>query len=598
MTQNTVRIGGASGYWGDASYATKQLLGAGNLDFIVYDYLAEITMSIMARARAKDPQSGYATDFVTSAMAPNIKEIAEKQVRIISNAGGTNPQACGQAVRDLIAKAGVDLNVAVITGDNLIEQAGHFASQGITDMFSGERFPDPGKIASINAYLGAFPIAAALRKGADIVITGRCVDSAVTLGACIHAFGWEADQFDLLAAGSLAGHIIECGPQATGGNFTDWRDAGDLAQIGYPIVEVEEDGCFTVSKPEGSTGIVSRGSVGEQMLYEIGDPQAYLLPDVVCDFSDVTIEESGENQVVVSSARGNRPPETYKVSATFADGFRAGQLLAFNGFEARAKAQTYGEASIERARGILRSMNAPDYDETSIEISGGTAGNVDGYEEVMLKAAVRHRDARAVGLFLREMTGLGLATPAGMSAFTGGGRAKPSPVVRMFSFAVPKPEVQVAVDLGEGPQEFDLQPDIQNTIGGEPMPAAPDQAGLPGRAIHVPLIRLAWARSGDKGNNANIGVMARKPEYMPWIWSALDEMTIATRFADYLNGKVARYYLPGSHSMNILLHDVLGGGGIASLRNDAQGKGYAQMLLAHPIPIPQKLADSLPSEAA
>ncbi|MEX0347016.1 MAG: acyclic terpene utilization AtuA family protein [Rhizobiaceae bacterium] len=598
MTQDTVRIGGASGYWGDASYATKQLLGAGNLDFIVYDYLAEITMSIMARARAKDPQAGYATDFVTSALAPNIMQIAEKQVRIISNAGGTNPQACGQAVRDMIAKTGADLSVAVITGDDLMDRAGQFADQGITDMFSGEPFPDPGKIASINAYLGAFPIAAALKRGADIVITGRCVDSAVTLGACIHAFGWEADQFDLLAAGSLAGHIIECGSQATGGNFTDWRDAGDLAQIGYPIVEVEEDGRFTVSKPEGSTGIVSRGSVGEQMLYEIGDPQAYLLPDVACDFSDVTIEESGENQVVVSGARGNRPPETYKVSATFADGFRAGQLLAFNGFEARAKAQAYGEASIERARAILRSLNAPDYDETSIEISGGATGNVDGYEEVMLKAAVRHRDARAVGLFLREMTGLGLATPAGMSAFTGGGRARPSPVVRLFSFAVPKSDVQATVDLGEGPRELELHPDPQDTIGREPMPAAPDQANLPGRSIHVPLIRLAWARSGDKGNNANIGVMARRPEYMPWIWSALDEMAIASHFADYLDGKVARYYLPGSHSMNILLHDVLGGGGIASLRNDAQGKGYAQLLLAHPIPIPQKLADSLPSEAA
>ncbi len=597
MAQRAAKIGGASGYWGDASYATGQLLKKGNVEFIVYDFLAEITMSIMARARAKNPTAGYATDFVTSTLAPNIKDIAAQGVRIISNAGGVNPQACAQAVRDLIAKAGVDLTVAVVTGDDLLARAEELAGRGYTEMFSGDAFPAIDTIASINAYLGAFPIAAALDKGADIVITGRCVDSAVTLGACIHTFGWEAGDFDRLAAGSLAGHIIECGPQATGGNFTDWREAGDISEIGYPIVEIEADGRFEVSKPDGSSGIVSRGSVGEQMLYEIGDPQAYLLPDVACDFSAVVIEENGADKVTVSGAKGYPPPDTFKVSATFADGFRAGQLLAFNGFEAREKATAYGEASIARARKILRAMNAPDYDETSIEINGGDADTT-GDGEVMLKVAVRHRDARAIGLFLREMAGLGLATAAGMSVFSAGGRAKPSPVVRLFSFAVPKKDVLINIDMGEGGEAFNLEPCPQDSDSREPMPALPDQISMPGKIIHVPLIRLAWARSGDKGNNANIGVMAREPEYMPWIWAALDEMAIATRFDNFLSGRVARYYLPGSHSMNILLHDVLGGGGIASLRNDAQGKGYAQMLLAHPVAIPQELAGKLGLEAA
>lgn len=587
-----LKIGGASGFWGEASHATRQLLQAGNLDFIVYDYLAEITMSIMARARVKDPDMGYATDFVTGAVAPNLAEIARQGVRVISNAGGVNPEACASAVRALVGKAGLDLEVAVVTGDDLMARAGDFADQGITEMFSGDPFPKVETIASINAYLGAFPIVAALDGGADIVITGRCVDSAVTLGACIHAFGWTADQYDLLAAGGLAGHILECGPQATGGNFTDWRDAGDIAEIGYPIAEVEPDGQFVVSKPDGTTGIVSRGSVGEQMLYEIGDPQNYLLPDVVCDFSRVSLTEVEPDKVRVSGARGYAPPDTYKVSATFADGFRAGQLFLFNGYEAREKAQAFGEAAFERARKILRSMNAPDYDETSIEITGGTSGDDTGHEEVTLKLAVRHRDARAVGLFLREMTGLGLATPPGMSVFTGGGRSRPSPVVRLFSFTVDKNTVPVSLDTGQGAQSIELLSPNGSDAGRETVelrenPVATD------RMTTVPLIQLAWARSGDKGDKANIGVMARKPEYMRWIWAALDEDAVARRFESFLRGRVDRFYLPGSHSMNILLHDVLGGGGMASLRSDAQGKGYAQMLLAHPVSIPQELATQI-----
>ncbi len=595
MAQKTIKIGGASGFWGEASFATRQLLQDGGLDFIVFDYLAEITMSIMARARAKDSEAGYATDFVTGAVAPNLKEIVRQKTRIISNAGGVNPQACAAALRKLIESAGLDLTVAVVTGDDLLSRADELASSGIAEMFSGEALPESGKIASINAYLGAFPIAAALDRGADIAITGRCVDSAVTLGACIHAFGWTADQFDLLAAGSLAGHIIECGPQATGGNFTDWRDAGDIAEIGYPIVEIEADGRFAVTKPDDTSGIVSRGSVGEQMLYEIGDPQSYLLPDLVCDFTDVVLEETGSNCVSVTGARGYVPPPTYKISATFMDGFRAGQLLAFNGFEAREKAQALAAAALARARNILRAMNAPDFDETSVELVGGRSSDAIGYEEVTLKVAVRHGDARAVGLFLKELTGLGLATPPGMSVFTGGGRARPSPVVRLFSFALDKDDVPIAIDLGDGAEPFvqPVVPDGARESGPAKQPQPVDTAD---DLVEVPLISLAWARSGDKGDKANIGVMARKPEFLPWIWAALDEKTIANRFADFLAGDVERFYLPGSHSMNILLHDVLGGGGIASLRNDAQGKGYAQMLLAQPVPVPQSIAAETKAE--
>lgn len=587
MAQRIV-IGGASGFWGEAAHATRQLLGHGGLDFLVYDYLAEITMSIMARARAKDPKAGYATDFVTAALAPNLKEIAARKVRVISNAGGVNPLACADAVRELAAGQGLDLRVAVVTGDDLTARAGEFAVAGITEMFSSAPFPDPRSVASINAYLGAFPIARALDEGADIVITGRCVDSAVTLGACIHAFGWTPDDFDRLAAGSLAGHLLECGPQATGGNFTDWRDAGDIAEIGYPVAKIGADGVFTLTKPEGTSGIVSPLSVGEQMLYEIGDPRAYLLPDVTCDFCEVTLEQDGENRVRVAGARGRPPSGDYKVSATYADGFRAGQLVSFNGFEARDKAHAFADAVFARARKVLRAMNAPDYDETSVELSGGPTSDMPGYEEITLKIAARHRDARAVGLFLKELIGLALATPAGMSMFVGGGRPKPSPVVRLFSFLTPKASVPVAIDMGEGAVPFAV-PETGGPVAAPGEAAVPEAADEAGELVTMPLIELAVARSGDKGDKANIGVMARRAELMPWLWAALSEEAVAERFSALLKGGVDRHYLPGSHAMNIVLHDVLGGGGVASLRNDAQGKGYGQMLLAMPVKVPKHL---------
>ena len=304
--EGSIRIGGACGFWGEWSRATTQLLATPELDVLVYDYLAEITMSLLARARQKDASLGYATDFVTEVMASNAAQIAKRGVRIISNAGGLNPEACAVALRDVLEQSGVALRVAVVQGDDLLHRASHF--HDAKDMFSGAPFPGSETIASINAYLGAFPIAAALDAGAEIVITGRCADSALALGACIHRFGWQAGDLDLLAAGALAGHLIECGPQATGGNFTDWRASGDTARIGYPVAEIAVDGAIEMTKPPETTGTVTPASVAEQMLYEIGDPRAYLLPDVTCDFSQVQLRQEGPDRVHLSGATGRAPP--------------------------------------------------------------------------------------------------------------------------------------------------------------------------------------------------------------------------------------------------------------------------------------------------
>jgi hypothetical protein len=597
MSGKIVRIGGASGFWGDSSMATPQLLAERRLDYLVYDYLAEITMSIMARARAKDPSLGYATDFVTAAMKPNLEEIARQGVKVITNAGGVNPQACAAALRAIIRAADLRLKVAVVTGDDLTDRRQDLAASGITEMFSGEAFPAPDRVASINAYLGAFPIADALDRGADIVITGRCVDSAVTLGACIHEFGWQRDDLDRLAGASLAGHVLECGTQATGGNFTDWEQLVDsLTDCGYPIAEVAGDGSFICTKPAGTGGMVSVGTVAEQMLYEIGDPVAYTLPDVVCDFSGVLIEAAGENRVRVSNARGRAAPSAFKVSATFADGFRGGEIWTIYGRDAEKKARKIADNAFARARRALEASGLPDYTDTCVEIIGteshyGSARRVGNVREVDMKVGARHATAAGIGILFKEFIGTALAAPPGLTAFAG--RPRPSPVVRLFSFLLPKQAVEVTVDV-EG--EARIVGDPESSAPYQPPEYSASSPGAPemsGELTRVPLERLAWARSGDKGNNANIGVIARRPEYMPYIWAAMTPDRVAARFAHFLQGPVQRFLLPGLPAINFLLHDVLGGGGIASLRNDPQGKGYAQLLLDEPIDIPAHLLESI-----
>ncbi|MEO1596050.1 MAG: acyclic terpene utilization AtuA family protein [Pseudomonadota bacterium] len=594
MTKNTISVGGASGFWGETAMSTAQLLGDPDLDYLVYDYLAEITMSILARARAGDPGLGYATDFVTAVLAPNIEAIASKGVRVISNAGGVNPEACAKAVRMLIAERGLDLKVGVVTGDDLTARAAEFADAGVTEMFSGAAFPKVERLASINAYLGAFPIAEALADGADIVITGRVVDSAVTLAACVHAFGWSADEYDRLAAGSVAGHILECGPQATGGNFTDWeRVADSLHDIGYPIADIDADGDMIIRKPTDTGGMVSVGTVAEQLLYEVGDAQAYVLPDVVCDFGALQLEQAGQNRVRVSGARGHAPTDSYKVSATYADGWRGGQTLVFYGRDADRKARAFANAALKRAQSRLEATGLPGYTDTLIELVGdeshyGARRELTGSREVSLKVAARHPAKAGIEILLRETIGAALAGPPGLTGFAGT-RPRPSPVVRLFSFLLDKRSVPVTVDTGEA-----QHPHTPSDVNGFDdaaiaRPAAPEVHIDGGPMLLVPLVELAWGRSGDKGDKANIGIIARKPEYLPYIWATLSEVVVGERFAHFTKEPVDRYYLPGMHAINFVLHDVLGGGGIASLRNDPQGKGYAQLLLDVPVRVPERM---------
>ena len=593
MMQKRIVIGGASGFWGDAALATPQLLQAEQIDYIVYDYLAEITMSIMARARSADATKGYATDFISAAMAPHLETIAARGVKVVSNAGGVNPEACAEALRYVISAQALNLKVAVVTGDDLLDRRTEFV--GSSEMFSAIPFPDTESVASINAYLGAFPIADALNRGADIVITGRCVDSAVALAACIHAFDWRPEEFDKLAQGSLAGHILECGTQATGGNFTDWESVmHDLDHAGYPLAEVQADGSFDVFKPEGTGGLVSVGTVAEQMLYEIGDPQAYILPDVVCDFTGVHLEAVQEDRVRVTGARGHGAPDSYKVSATWADGYRAGHVWTMYGRDAEGKARQFARFVFARVGETLERLGLPPLTETSVEVIGseehfGAAKRVSDVREVDVKIAVKHPSAAGIGTFLKEMTGLALTAPPGLTGFAGA-RAKPTPVVRLFSFLLPKTAVAVTVSMDGN--AVTVEP-AQLDPAAAPALVSPPEPQLDEPSVAVPLEALAFARSGDKGNKANIGVIARRPEFLPYIASDLSAARVEAYFSHFLSpfGYVERFYLPGTEALNFLLHDVLGGGGIASLRVDPQGKGYAQLLLAEEIVLPLSLAE-------
>ena len=599
MTKDLLKIGGASGYWGDASQATEQLLKHDDLDFIVYDYLAEITMAILARVKAKDQSAGYATDFISEAMVPNLSRISETSTKIISNAGGVNPSACAMLLREKIAEQGLSLKVAVIEGDNLLPNIDSIFDLNPTEMFSGSEFPDKAKIGSINAYFGAQPIVKALEKGADIVITGRCVDSAVTLAACMYNFGWPSDDFDLLSAGSLIGHLLECGTQITGGNFTDWKSIkGTFDQIGYPIAEIEKDGKAYITKAKDTGGVVSFGTVAEQMLYEIGDPENYLLPDVNCDFSQVEIKEIERDRVYVSGARGKPPSESYKVCLTYEAGFRGGHLFGFYGSDATDKANAFAKAAISRSRYSLEKKNLEPFIEESVEIIGsgsqfGTQKNTQDSNEVFAKIAVKHKSPKGVGIFLKDATGLGLSSPPGLSGFAGA-RPKPSPILSLFSFLHKKENIGFTLQYDNFPSE----PIIINNLLNLASPNAPGISLKPnfsnldeeGRLREVCLEDIAWGRSGDKGNKANVGIIARHPNLLPYIWETFSENKIADIFSHFLeNDKVDRHFLPGISGINFVLHEVLGGGGTSSLRNDPQGKGYAQILLSCKIKIPENL---------
>ena len=583
----TLRVGCASGFWGDTREGARQLIERGSIDYLVFDHLAEITMALLARIKAKKPEAGFVPDLIET-VAPLLPEIMKRGIKVVANGGGMNPQAAADALKARAEALGVNPRIAVVVGDDVLPLTAHGE---FTEMFTGH--PVPQTLTSANAYLGARPIAQALALGADIVITGRCVDSAVLLGPAIHEFDIAAEDDDRLSAMSLAGHLVECGVQVTGGIFTDWQDVPGWEEMGFPIAVLRDDGTFDITKPEKTGGLISPLSVAEQMLYEIDDPAHYRLPDVVCDWRDVTLTQTGPDVVTVQGCKGRAPTGLLKVSATALDGFRVISTITIIGRDAARKAQRTGEAILARARRLMRARGFDDFTETSIEIIG--AGTVYGDDartstarDVVLKIGARHPDEKALNILTAEIVPAATAMAQGLTGFFAG-RPNVAPVFRGYSFLISADAVSPII-LFEG-REYAAPPLASRPSHAvEAKPALhSDRSGT----ITVPLIKLAVGRSGDKGNNANIGVIARKPAYLPFIKAALTADAVKHFFAVTGVTQVDAYELPGIAALNFVLHESLGGGGIVSLRIDPQGKGFAQMVMDFPVPVPAALAQEL-----
>ncbi len=447
-----VRIGNGCGFWGDNLDAPRELAAHGRLDYLTLEYLAELTMSILALQKQRHPEAGYASDFLD--VLPQITPLLERQpqLKVITNAGGMNPYGCAVRARNILDCAGLNSRrIAIVHGDDLLPRLDEMLAQGhaFINLDTGEPLSTVrDRIVSVNAYLGCQPIVTALHQGAEIVITGRVADASLTLGPAVYEFGWKWDDWDRLAAGTVAGHLIECGAQATGGLWCNWQE-NDLALVGYPIADIVDSGEFVLTKPSGSGGAVNRETVSEQLLYEVGDPAAYLTPDVVADFTSVQLSECGRDEVRITGARGKPATDSYKVSIAYRDGWTASGTLVIAGPEAAVKARRCGEIIFERLR---RAGISPAH--RNIECLG--AGDsvprvlpiVDA-PEVVLRVTVRDADRAVVERFSKEFAPLVTSGPPAVTGYTTG---RP-PVREVFAYwpaLVDKNAVVTQVELIEG----------------------------------------------------------------------------------------------------------------------------------------------------
>jgi hypothetical protein len=583
-----IKIGAATAFFNDSRMGIAQLLAKGEgLDYIIFDFLAESVMGGLGRGMAAGTGPGFAVDFVEGYILPHLPTLLDRRIRIVANAGGLNPSACARAIRLGAEKAGLTVSVGVVEGDNLTAQAFEIVDADTLDMFDSssvrEKIDGADRVNSLVAYTGAFPIAAALAAGADIVVTGRAVDSALALGALIHEFGWGPDDFDLLASGTLAGHLLECSAQVTGGTFTDWQDVPDWAGIGMPIGECHADGRLVITKPAGTGGLVSVGTVSEQLLYEVSDPQRYYVADVICDFTQVTATQVGPDRVELTGARGLGRTDTYKASLTYDLGWRASATIPIIGLDAAAKARRTGEELFARAGTMLRQSQLPPFEQTRCDVFGGEGS---GATTAICRIIGDHPDQAGAQLLVREqgsaISHMSVGTTLGLGASV-------RPVQRIAGFLIPKASVTQSVSVDGLPIELRVPPDLLSHADQAPCPPMPSAPRDADSALTIPLIRLAWARSGDKGNLFNVAVIARQPEYLPYIAAALTPASVGEHYARILGQagplEVQQFSVPGLSALNFVVMNSMDGGVLASTWIDPVAKGMAQLLLDFPVAV-------------
>lgn len=625
-----LRIANAGGYWGDDPYALRrQVLGELDIDYVSIDFLAEITMSILNKQYQRNPEAGYARDFVTQ-IAPLLGEIRSRGIRVITNAGGVNPEGCARALFAAAQQQGVSLKIAVVSGDNIADRIADLRRQGVdlSNMETGESLDENKQaVLSANVYFGALPVVEALGHEPDIVLSGRVTDTGITLAALIHEFGWSADDYDRLAHGIVGAHLIECGAQATGGNFTDWTKVPSFENLGFPILEFESTGSFVVTKHPGSGGLVSLQTVREQFVYEMGEPHNYVTPDVIADFTTMTLSEDGDNRVRVSGATGREPTDELKVSMALEGGYKSSGAIIVSGPDAGDKARCFADVFWARCDDELSRAGLSAFSATQTERVGDDATHrhlTPRYHpfqvtEVLLRLGARDdgADAKAkLQIFRKLLPSLILSGPAGV-AVTGGAPVI-SQVVRYWPTLIPQ---------AVAPSQFALWTNHEGRVdevytserlhwpetGGRI-----DQADVPGSAddnderavfgdtddgnaetIEVPLMAIAHARSGDKGDMANVGLIGRSAECYLWLRRHVSAELVQGWFGAIVRGEVRRFAVPNLWALNFLLDESLGGGGTVSLHIDAQGKTYSQALLRCRVDVPRGLLDTIrPQDAA
>lgn len=586
---NVVRIANCSGFYGDRLSAAKEMVDDGPIDVLTGDYLAELTMSILYAKKVKDPNGGFVGTFLKQ-----VKEVLvdciEKDIKIVTNAGGLNPKAMAEAIEAIAKELGVDAKVAWIDGDDLLPRLEDLKNAGedLVNIDTGVALAD-GKKNSVtaNAYLGAWGIKEALDQGADIVVAPRVTDAAVVIGPAAWKFNWKRDDYDALAGALAAGHIIECGTQATGGNYSFFQEVPTFSKIGFPIAEIEADGSFTVTKHPGTGGLVSTGTVTAQLLYEIGAP-AYMNPDVIGHFDTMTIEDQGNDRVRVSGTRGSSPSPTHKVCINTFGGFKTTNDILLTGLDIEAKAKVLSDALFELVGGRDSFESVTEQLIRSDHIDPNTNEEA----QASLRITVKSQDQAKVGrLYSAKNVELALANIPGYTGRPGG--ANGSPFMVHWPALVDSKHIMETVHVGG--ETVEVQP--TNQLGLEDIyyqkvpidvPPAPG-----GDTVRIPFGRLYGTRSGDKGGNANLGIWAKTDEAYSFLYEFLTVEKLKELLPDTAEFKVERFEMANIKSLNFYIHGLLGEGVAASTRVDGQAKSLGEYMRAKYIDVPEILAKGI-----
>lgn len=582
-----IRVANCSGFYGDRVSAALEQVEGGDIDYLTGDWLAELTMLILARTKSGGRSGGWARTFVTQ-MEQVLGTCVERGIKVITNAGGLDPAGCAAAVAEVAERAGVTAKIAYVLGDDLTGRLPELMAAGheFRNMDTGESLAAKGvEIVTANAYIGCWGIVEALQQGADVVITGRATDAAIVMAAPAFHFGWQRDDWDRLAGACVAGHVIECGAQATGGNYSFFTEIPDLRYPGFPIAELYPDGSSVITKHEGTGGQVSVGTVTSQLLYEITS-ERYLNPDVTCRFDTIRVEQLGPDRVLVADTKGEPAPPTLKVAMNYQGGYRNGFTFCLTGLDIEAKA-----ALIEQQLWSAFPAGKDTFDQARVQLIRTDKGDPASNEEAtaLLKITVKDRDERKVGRgFANMAVELALGSIPGFYGLNGApGPASPYGVY--WPTLIPSDLVpQEVVVLGGGRTVVDNTP-----AGMAGAPVEPTRVTVPpvpgGPTRRAPLGALFGARSGDKGGNANVGLFARSAEAYAWLEANITAERMAELLPDAAGLEIRRYAFPNIWSLNFVVVGLLEEGVAASSRQDGQAKSLGEYVRAKVVDLPEAL---------